>query len=159
MSKQLENLFELASDESNELAALLPEQTKAVTEEALTNLEKIEQALPQVRNLDATDEEMDELAELAKNSFKDLQDLGLQVEARFSSEIFSAASSLLGHAISAKTAKINSKLKRIELQLKKAALDLKKNEKQEEIDNTPIGEGKALDRNEILRALSSKGKE
>ena len=55
--------------------------------------------------------------------------------------------------------KLEKKLKMIELQLKKAQLDLKTNEKQEQIDNTPVGEGKALDRNEILRALSSKGKE
>jgi hypothetical protein len=36
-------------------------------------------------------------------------DLGFQVESRFSSEIFNSASSMLGHAITAKTAKINKK--------------------------------------------------
>jgi hypothetical protein len=44
----------------------------------------------------------------------------------------------------------------IELQLKKAALDQKQSSKDKEIDNTPLGEGKALDRNEILKALLDK---
>jgi hypothetical protein len=63
---------------------------------------------------------------------------------------------MLGHAITAKTAKMNKKLKMIELQLKKAALDHKMTEKTEEIENTPLGEGQVLDRNELLRILSAK---
>jgi hypothetical protein len=63
---------------------------------------------------------------------------------------------MLGHAITAKTAKVTKKLKMIELQLKKAALDQKQASKDKEIENTPLGEGKALDRNEILRALLDK---
>jgi hypothetical protein len=35
----------------------------------------------------------------------------MQVDSRFSSEIFSVASNMLGHAITAKTAKMNKKLK------------------------------------------------
>jgi hypothetical protein len=58
---------------------------------------------------------------------------------------------MLGHAITAKTAKINKKLKQLDLQLKKAALDQKVQTKTEEVENTPIGEGKALDRNELLK--------
>ena len=41
----------------------------------------------------------------------------------------------------------------IELQLKKAALDQKNQSKVEEIENTPIGEGSLLDRNELLKTL------
>jgi hypothetical protein len=44
----------------------------------------------------------------------------------------------------------------IELQLKKAQLDQKLQAKTEEIDNTPIGEGKALDRNELLKLYTNK---
>jgi hypothetical protein len=157
MTKKLEELFELASsDESNYLTEPLPEQTQEVTETALSNLEKIENALPQVRGLEKADEELDELAQLATDSFKDLQDLGMQVEARFSSEIFSAAGTMLGHAITAKTAKINKKLKMLDLQLKKAALDQKTASKNEEIDNIPLGEGQSLDRNELLKAFTRK---
>ena len=40
--------------------------------------------------------------------------------------------------------------------LKKAQLDQKLAGKAEEIENTPVGEGKALDRNELLKMLNSK---
>jgi hypothetical protein len=80
----------------------------------------------------------------------------MQVDSRFSSEIFNVASSMLGHAITAKTAKINKKLKMLDLQLKKAALDQKAASKTEEIESTPLGEGKSLDRNELLKMLSNK---
>ena len=120
---------------------------------ALDTLEKIENALPQVRGLEASDIEMDELANLATSSYKDLFDLGMQVDSRFASEIFNSASSMLGHAITAKTAKLNKKLKMIDLQLKKAQLDQKIASSTKEIEATPVGEGSLLDRNEILRSI------
>ena len=134
----------------------LPEITKEVTETALSTMEKIDQALPQIKGLETSDDELDELANLATTSYKDLMDLGLQVEARFSSEIFNSAGSMLGHAITAKTAKINKKIKMIELQLKKAALDQKAALKDQEVESIPLGEGKELDRNELLRMLAAK---
>lgn len=156
MTKKLEELFELSSSEENDLTIPLPEVTEEVTENALSTLDKIEAALPQVKGLEAADSEMDELAELATASYKDLMDLGMQVESRFSSEIFNSASSMLGHAITAKTAKINKKLKMLDLQMKKAQLDAKNAVKNEEVENTPLGEGKALDRNELLKMFNSK---
>ena len=154
MTKKLEELFDLATEKSDEV--ILPENTQEVTKEALNNLEKIENALPQVRGLETADIEMDQLADLAQASYKDLMDLGMQVDSRFSSEIFGVAGTMLGHAITAKTAKVQKKLKMIELQLKKAALDQKQASKDEQIEATPLGEGQALDRNEILRALINK---
>ena len=156
MTKKLEELFELASSEKNDLTIPLPEVTEEVTENALSTLDKIEAALPQVKGLEAADTEMDELAELATSSYKDLMDLGMQVESRFSSEIFNSASSMLGHAITAKTAKINKKLKMLDLQMKKAQLDQKMQSKNEEIESTPLGEGKSLDRNELLKMFNTK---
>jgi hypothetical protein len=156
MTRKLEELFDMTESEKNELTMPIPEIAQEVTTEALSNLEKIETALPQVRGLEAADTEMDELANLATSSYKDLMDLGMQVDSRFSSEIFGVASNLLGHAITAKTAKLNKKLKMIDLQLKKAALDQRQAAKSEEIENTPLGEGKSLDRNELLRVLSAK---
>ena len=125
----------------------------------MNNLEKIEQALPQVKGLEAADGEMDELASLATSSYKDLMDLGMQVDSRFASEIFNSASSMLGHAITAKTAKINKKLKMLDLQLKKAGLDQKLAGKTEEVESTPLGEGQTLDRNELLKMLAKKTNE
>jgi hypothetical protein len=132
----------------------LPDTTQEVTETALSNLEKIEAALPQVRGLEAADTELDELSNMAIASYRDLMDLGMQVESRFSSEIFNSASSMLGHAITSRTAKINKKLKQLDLMLKKAQLDQKIAGKTEEVTNTPLGEGQSLDRNELLKILT-----
>lgn len=159
MTKKLEELFELASSDENDLTIPLPDVTEEVTENALSTLDKIEAALPQVKGLEAADIEMDELAEMATSSYKDLMDLGMQVESRFSSEIFNSASSMLGHAITAKTAKINKKLKMLDLQMKKAQLDQKMLSKTEEIESTPLGEGKSLDRNELLKMFNTKNKD
>lgn len=159
MTKKLQELFELPESVVEDLAKPEELDRELITQEAYTNLEKIENALPQVRGLDASDTEMDELASLATSSYKDLVDLGMQVDSRFASEIFNAASSMLGHAITAKTAKINKKLKMIDLQLKKAQLDQKNASKVEELDNTPLGEGKSLDRNELLKMLATKSNE
>lgn len=157
MTKKLEELFQLPTEEKEANQTILEKaELDVVTEEAYSNLEKIENALPQVRGLESSDTEMDELSSLATSSYKDLMDLGMQVDSRFSAEIFGVASNMLGHAITAKTAKLNKKIKMIELQLKKAALDQKQANKIEEAESTPIGEGKALDRNELLKMLTSK---
>ena len=159
MTKKLEELFELSPESENDLIVPITELTEEVTENALSTLDKIEAALPQVKGLEAADEEMDELADLATSSYKDLMDLGMQVESRFSSEIFNSASSMLGHAITAKTAKINKKLKMLDMQLKKAQLDAKLAAKTEEIENTPLGAGQSLDRNELLKMFNTKNNE
>jgi hypothetical protein len=157
MTKKLNELFELPEDDNDMgLTIPIPINAQGITTDAMNNLEKIENALPEVRGLEAADGEMDELAALATGSYKDLVDLGMQVDSRFASEIFNAASSMLGHAITAKTAKINKKLKMLDLQLKKAQLDQKVASKEEQIEATPLGEGKSLDRNELLKMLAAK---
>lgn len=154
MTKKLEELFELpqADDTLNE-DIIQNKEIEIISQEAYSTLEKIENALPQIRGLEASDNEMDELATLARDSYKDLMDLGMQVDSRFASEIFNSAGTMLGHAITAKTAKINKKLKMLDLQLKKAALDHKITEKVKEIEAVPAGEGALLDRNEILKSI------
>lgn len=156
MTKKLEELFELPENNAPGLSIPMPVNAEEITTETAEALDKIEAALPQVKGLEASDGEMDELASLATSSYKDLMDLGMQVDSRFASEIFNSASSMLGHAITAKTAKINKKLKMLDLQLKKAQLDHKMSEKTEELENTPVGTGQVLDRNELLKALITK---
>ena len=164
MTKKLEEIFNLDPKDKEEVDVTepLPQETKAkpqLPQETLSNIEKIEDALPSVRGLEAGDGEMDDLAELAKNSYKDLMDLGMNVDSRFSSEIFGVASGLLGHAITAKTAKINKKLRMVDLQLKKAQLDQKERQlqdKRNETDDVEQGEGMVLDRNELLKELLKK---
>lgn len=153
-NKKLHELFELPDDVAEVNTDFIEKAEVAVfTQEAYSNLEKIENALPQVRGLEASDNEMDDLAKLAIDSFNDLSNLGMQVDSRFASEIFSVAGNMLGHAITAKTAKMNKKLKMIELQLKKAQLDQKEAAKTKELDDIPVGEGSLIDRNELLKTI------
>jgi hypothetical protein len=154
MTNKLSELFDLPEDDSIVNESLIEKAEIAeITQEAFSNLDKIENALPQVRGLASSDSEMDDLAKLAQDSYKDLMELGMQVDSRFASEIFGVAGTMLGHAITAKTAKINKKLKMIDLQLKKAQLDQKAILTSKEIENTPVGEGSLLDRNELLKQI------
>ena len=110
MTRKLESLFDLPP--SNPTPEIEPKSSTAPPTEDLRtqlqildeNIDKVDAALPGVRGLESSDAEMDGLAELAKDSYKDLMDLGMQVDSRFASEIFSVASNMLGHAITAKTA-------------------------------------------------------
>ena len=157
MTRKLEELFDLdpiepiEQEDKNELEEPVEQAKAPVPADTFANIDKIEQALPAVKGLEASDQEMDELADLAKSSYQDLMDLGFNVDSRFASEIFGVANNMLGHAISAKTAKINKKLKMIDLQLKKASMDQKLKKDAGEVVET--GEGYVLDRNEILEQL------
>ena len=152
MTKKLEELFDLPPS-ADEVDAAIPElPTNRETLAALdATIDKIDDALPAVKGLDATDSEMDELAGLATSSYKDLMDLGMQVDSRFASEIFSVASNMLGHAITAKTAKLDKKLKMIDLQLKKMRLDQQKPEEKDGPAQT--AQGTILSRNDLLERL------
>lgn len=162
MTKRLEELFNLPTKDDaahdgiidsdpaepgNDLQANLP-----LLPESLEALDKIEAALPAVRGLDASDAEMDELAAKATKEFDNLMDLGMNVDSRYASEIFSVASQMLGHAITAKTAKMNKKLRMIDLQMKKLKLDRDNNTEQA----LPTAQGHVLDRNELLNRLIGK---
>ncbi len=139
MTKKLEELFDLPPSDAEIDAAIPQLPTNRETLQALDDaIDKIDTALPAVKGLDASDQEMDELSDLAKASYKDLIDLGMQVDSRFASEIFGVASNMLGHAITAKTAKLDKKLKTIDLQLKKMRLDQQQQIiDAKESDNTP----------------------
>jgi hypothetical protein len=157
MTRKLEELFDLPPSQQ-EIDTAVPElptnrETLAAIDDAI---DKIDSALPAVKGLESTDTEMDDLANLATNSYKDLMDLGMQVDSRFASEIFSVASNMLGHAITAKTAKLDKKLKMIDLQLKKARLD---QQQPEGTGPTQQGTGVVLSRNDLLERIIGKGKD
>ena len=165
MTKRLEELFELPTDTvedglSDEVTPdNVPEpipENNPIMQNTLSELEKVQAALPQVRGLEASDTKMDDLADKATKGFDDMMDLGMNVDSRWASDIFGVASTMLGHAITAKTAKLNKKLKMVDLQLKKANLDQKASvNKEETIDGT----GVVLDRNALLDRLLNKDKE
>jgi len=158
MTRKLEELFDLPNDDkdnhisnaepNNDVEAHLP-----IVPETLAALDKIEAALPAVRGLEASDSEMDELADKAKKEFDNLMDLGMNVDSRYASEIFAVASQMLGHAITAKNAKLNKKLKMIELQMKKLKMDREAGDSGPDL---PTAQGHVLDRNELLRTLLQK---
>jgi hypothetical protein len=153
MTKKLEEIF--GFPHTDDVVEPAPQTTKEhipALSESLAQLDKIELALPAVRGLESSDGEMDDLATKATESFDNLMDLGMQVDSRYASEIFGVASQMLGHAITAKNAKINKKLKIIELQLKKAKLDIDTGSD----NNLPTAEGHVLDRNELLSRLLNK---
>jgi len=158
MTRKLEELFDLPPTEQEvEAAPSNNIQENKITLAAIDDaIDKIDNALPAVKGLDASDQEMDELSDLAKASYQDLMDLGMQVDSRFAAEIFSTAGTMLGHAITAKTAKLNKKLKMIDLQMKKLKLD-------RDVANDPNGPGATetahgvvLNRNDLLDRILGK---
>lgn len=153
MTRKLEELFDLPpSDKEINLAVPALEENRNTIVALDQAIDKIDAALPAVRGLESTDTEMDELAGLATSSYRDLMDLGMQVDSRFASEIFSVASNMLGHAITAKTAKLDKKLKIIDLQMKKMRLDQQQADKDPEAA-AQQGQGHVLSRNELLERI------
>lgn len=160
MTKKLEELFNLDEAEK-EIVEVIPEIEKPVHQE-ITSLEKqieavqeITRGLPQIAELDnLNDSELDNLATKAEQAYDDLMDLGMNVEVRYSGRIFEVASSMMGNAIAAKTAKIDKKLKAVDLQLKKYKIDKDNNEDPNDVLN---GVGYIItDRNELLKKLGQK---
>lgn len=157
MTKKLEEIFGFDQLEQAELIVqpekLTSEETRTAIIEIDVTLDKIDAALPAIRNLDSSDTELDEIAELAKESFENLSDLGMNVDSRYSAELFAVASTMLGHALTAKTTKLNKKLKMIDLQLKKLKLDQDAAKNGNDLDTIPTAEGQLLTRNDLLERL------
>jgi len=160
MTQKLEELFNLppADKTTLEQAETTIEENREIIKAVDEAIDKIDAALPYVNDLDTSDKELDDLSDLAKEKFQDLIDLGMNVEARFSGHILATAGTLLGHAITAKQAKLDKKLRMVDLQLKKARLDhqiAKDNDKPDGDKIVDATDGKAviLDRNELLKQI------
>jgi hypothetical protein len=152
MTRKLEELFDLPDSTEVAMPDPVANESPIITPETLDNIDKIEAALPMVRGLEASDSEMDDLASKAVESYDNLMDLGMNVDSRYASEILAVASQMLGHAITAKTAKMNKKLKMIDLQLKKMGLD----RRHADSSMPTTATGHVLDRNELLQRLTGK---
>jgi hypothetical protein len=152
MTRKLEELFDLPNSAPEITEESVPSESPVISPETLHSIDKIEAALPLVRGLEASDTEMDDLATRAVESYDNLMDLGMNVDSRYASEILAVASQMLGHAITAKTAKMNKKLKMIDLQLKKMGLD----RRHADTAMPTTATGHVLDRNELLQRLTGK---
>ena len=132
----------------------LDPKTQANLQKSYAEFDKIAAALPQVKGLgELSDLELDKLAVEAEESYKNLMDLGMNVDSRYSGRIFEVAGNFLRNAIDAKAGKIDKKLKMVELQLKKQKID------QGNKDGGPIEESDGFvisDRNELMKKLLKK---
>jgi hypothetical protein len=160
MTQKLSELFNLppAEETTPEQAETTIEEKREIIQAVDTAIDKIDAALPYVNDLDTSDKELDDLSDLAKEKFQDLIDLGMNVEARFSGHILATAGTLLGHAITAKQAKLDKKLRMVDLQLKKARLDAQIAKDSDKSDGDKLvdaedGRAVILDRNELLKQI------
>jgi hypothetical protein len=155
MTRKLEELFDFppsgSESETTEPAATA-EQTRSQLAQIDATIDKIDAALPTVRDLETGDRELDDLANMAKESYDNLMDLGMQVDSRYASEIFAVAGTMLGHALTAKTAKLNKKLKMVDLQLKKMKMDQDQASKGGD-EAVETAHGQVLSRNDLLERL------
>jgi hypothetical protein len=159
MTRKLEEIFGFDQLEPTETVAenQTPEQTQAAIVEIDADIDKIDAALPGVRNLDSSDQELDDIAARATETFENLTDLGMNVDSRFAAELFAVAGTMLGHALTAKQTKLQKKLKIIELQMKKLKLDQDQARlaAKGEIDDPISAKGQVLNRNDLLEMLKS----
>lgn len=156
MTKRLEEIFDLEITDTTESFREQLEQEQDSKNDSEANelikqklgLDKIDAALPQVDGL-ADDQEIDQYAQESFQAYKDLMDLGMNIEPRLAGRIMEVASSMMGNAINAKNLKVDKKLKMIELQLKKMKLD--QNSPDEE---AVTGTGTVIaDRNELIKQI------
>jgi hypothetical protein len=155
MTKKLETLFNL--NEATEYSP--PEKPKhqeiTSVDDTYRAVQEISKSLPVMPELDdLNDTELDNLASKAEQAYDELMDLGMNVEVRYAGRIFEVASSMIGNAITAKTAKIDKKLKAIDLQLKKLKIE---KDAGDDPNDVLQGQGYIItDRNDLLKKLSQK---
>ena len=130
MEKEVMQVAEKIMEEDKEILEQLDDNkdtTKELEEQqvkkALSTAEKIDKALPQVKDLESHDSDMDIYSTEAIKSYKELMDLGMASEARHAGKFFEVAQTMMKNAIEAKNAKADKKLRMIELQLKKQRVD------------------------------------
>ena len=161
MNKKIEDVFDLPpveTDVNSQYPTDKEEEDMGLDltkmQQQLDIADKIDSALPMVRDLESLDSDMDNYAGQAMNAFKDLMDLGQNVEDRHAAGVFDVASKMMTNAITAKTAKMDKKLKMVQLQIQKARLDQQGNKASLE----PVqGEAEEFeDRNALINAVIEK---
>ncbi len=163
MTRKLEQEFNLPSmDELKELSqqevvevgiepATAPSEVAVTT--ALTNAEKIDSALPQVKDVVKHDGDMENIADRALNSYEELMSLGMNVQDAHAGRIFETAGKMLQIAMDSKNAKVDKKLRMIDLQLKKLRIDAMDGGSTSSDDTSAV-----MDRNQLLQFLNKKDK-
>tara|TARA_Y100000590_G_scaffold417080_1_gene516454 strand:+ start:4794 stop:5411 length:618 start_codon:yes stop_codon:yes gene_type:complete len=151
-----EEVQQEVSEQSEEKSGESSEGNSQSIIRALSTAEKIDRALPQVTGLDSEDIDMDTYSNEAMKSYKDLMDLGMNVEVRHSGKLFEVASAMLKNAVEAKNAKLEKKLRMVELQLKKQRIDQMSGNDTNSADIVE-GEGYIVgERNQLLKQIIDK---
>jgi hypothetical protein len=159
MTKKLQELFDLPEmvDEDEILETIDPQQALAESTEilnALSNSEKLDTALTSVSGISEHDDQMDDIAEKAIDSYQTLMTLGMNVSDAHAGRIFESSNLMLETALKARDSKINRKLKTLELQLKKARLDHDIKVATGASKDDDDDKGTVFDRNELLRIIT-----
>ena len=159
MTNKIEDVFNLPPANEQIDEPIKQEETGldiAQLQQQLDVADKIDAALPMVRDLEQLDADMDKYADKAMHAFQDLMDLGQNVEDRHAAAVFDTASKMMTNAITAKTAKMDKKLKMVQLQLQKAKFDAQEAKAKGE-DTAIQGEAEEFeDRNSLINAVIDK---
>jgi hypothetical protein len=139
--QQLEDTFELPR-----LEDLVPKHNTSIVDAA----KALAKDYNQKDAADLHDDEMNEIAGLALEYSKTLNDLGLGVEIRHAGEIFNASATMLKVALDARNSKMERKLKQLKLELDRLKLEKTFPEEKAPAD---LGNVKVLDRNALLEQL------
>tara|TARA_Y100000389_G_scaffold205013_1_gene261972 strand:+ start:10810 stop:11322 length:513 start_codon:yes stop_codon:yes gene_type:complete len=164
MSSKIEDVFDLPPMNEEKVDEPIKQEDTGLDltqlQQQLDTADKIDAALPMVRDMETLDADMDKYADKAMHAFQDLMDLGQNVEDRHAANVFAVASTMMTNAITAKTAKMDKKLKMVQLQLQKAKHDHAVQTQQAKANGgeTPV-EGQAEefeDRNSLINAVIAK---
>ena len=161
MTKRLEEEFNLPSLEevTGKSMTYADKETAIATvqsvEDALSISEKINNALAEVRGMEAHDGEMDEIAKEAIDSYTQLMSLGMNMTDMAAGPVFANAANMLKIALEARDSKVTRKLKQIDLMLKKARLDQQTSKADPEAEEVSAT---VFDRNELLKLINQKDK-
>ena len=165
MTKKLEETFNIEpaeeGEKENQKETPSIEESKALTEVLYAELkttEKIDNALPLVKDLNEHDKEMDDIHQKALDAFNDLLQLGMNVEVHAGAKLLETANQMLKTAMEAKDSKVDRKLKMINLQLQKAKLDhnISKNKDGFELESDGAV---TISRNELLKRIDNARKD
>ncbi len=153
--KQVDQKEKVKENKDKVIGKNLDPKTQEALKKTYEEFDKVAAALPQVKGLgELSDLELDKLALEAEDSYKNLMDLGMNVDSRYSGRIFEVASTMLRNAIDAKGSKIDKKLKMVELQLKKLKID---KTGKDDVSDPVEAEGTIItDRNELMKKLMKK---
>jgi len=153
MTKKLEEEFNLPPIEevtNTEPTIVETEAEIEETQNALSVSEKINLAFKEIKGLEDHEDEMNDIAKKAVESYEQLMQLGMNVSDMAAGKVFAEASNMLKIALDASDAKTKAKLQQIDLMLKKARIDKFSDKGSGETEGVTAT---VFDRNDLLRII------